>query len=236
MLSALAGYQSFLQLLFAAAGGTAGAAPGAVNPTIKRVVSALDARTALRCLCDLLQALPHFNYRSDLLRALVPLLASDDVASAHMVTQAISSVLATDTVGEASLEAVQLIAHLVKCRDCSAPPHTLDALAALKFDDTLAARLTEERDKGKPMTQKQRNRKWIEERRRLRDEAKSAARKADANVKSTGHDAADDDVDERAMRDFDALPDSAARVQLQTATLEAVRGHTGVLTASVLTF
>lgn len=34
--------------------------------------------TALRCLCGLLEAVPHFNYRESILSAVVPRMGSDD--------------------------------------------------------------------------------------------------------------------------------------------------------------
>ena len=222
-------YQSFLQLLLAAAGGAdGGAAPAPAKK--KAAAGALDARTALRCMCCLLQALPQFNYRSDLLRALVPRLAAEDVAEAGPAVAAVTSVLREDSHGEATLEAVQLLADLVKRLGCTAPAHTLDALKAVRFDENLGARLKDEREKDKPLSQKQRNRKWIEERRRMRDDAKRAARKpgADAKGAARGSGGGDDDegeVEDRTLRDFDALPDTTARLQLQTSTLEAVRVH-----------
>ena len=172
-------------------------------------------------MCGLLQALPQFNYRSDLLRALVPRIASSEPAEAAMVNEALSAVLKDDKNGEATLETVQLIADLVKRCECDAPAGTLDALKSVRFDDNLGARLKSEREKGKPVSQKQRNRKWIEERRRLRDEAKAAARKPDAKASAAAP--ADNDFDERTLRDFDALPDADSRLELQTSTLEAVR-------------
>ncbi len=173
-------------------------------------------------MCGLLQALPHFNYRTDLLRALVPLLASEDAVVATPVKDAVAAVLLSDSRGEAALEAVQLLAELVKLRGCKAPAHTLDVLQSLRFSDKLAPRLTDEREAGKPLSQKQRNRKWIEERRRLRDEAKRAARQSGDKV---AHDdaAAADGLDDRTLRELDAVPDTDELLKLQTRTLEAVR-------------
>ena len=140
-----------------------------------------------------------------------------------MVNEAVNAVLSEDNSGESTLETVQLIADLVKRRECDAPPCTLYALKSVRFDDTLGARLKDEREKGKPLTQKQRNRKWIEERRRLRDEAKTAARKPDAKAPAAA--TAEDDLDDRTLRDFDAVPDVNSRLELQTSTLEAVRAR-----------
>lgn len=206
-----AAYQSFLKQLLLAAGGPA------CGSTAKSVQ--LDERTAVRCMNGLLEALPHFNYRSDLLSALVPRLSGVDAEAASFVCHAVATLLSTAGHAEAALEAVQLLAEHVKATCCRCPPWTLDVLESLRFDDRLSTRLRAERDaaKGKPLSQKDRNRKWIEQRRTLRDEAKRGARNA--------HAAAPDEADpgnDRSLRDLDALPDVTELVKLQTRTLEAV--------------
>jgi len=202
---ALVGYQSFLKLLLAAVGEKGGGKAGGV-----------DCRTAVRCMCSLLRALPNFNYRTDLLRALIPLLGSEDETVAAATCEAVGRVL-SDCGGEAALEAVQLLAEFVKNCECQAPEHTLDVLRSLRFSENLALRLRDDREAGKPMTQKQKNRKWIEERRRLRDEAKTSARSGEADKP-----AAAPEADEHDFREFEAVPDVAALLQLQTKMLEAV--------------
>lgn len=172
-------------------------------------------------MCGLLRALPHFNYRTDLLRALVPLLASLDVDEATAVAQSISAVLRGDTRGEVTLETVQLLAELVKDTACRAPPHTLDVLKSLRFSDRLAAHLSEERRGDRPLTKKERNRKWIEERRRMRDEAKRASRQETGASDPADH--AEDGLDEKALRELDAGPNTSELMKLQTRTLEVVR-------------
>lgn len=204
-------YQSYLRQLLAAAGG-----PGA--PASRG--GGLDGRTAVRCLCGLLEALPHFNYRSDLLSALVPRLGSADTSVAACVRGCVEALLREGRHPEAVLEAVQLLADHIKSSSCRAPPWTLDALAALRFDEGMAARLRAERDvaAGKPATQKDRNRAWIEQRRKLRDDAKRGARAAPTAEAEPG----EGGLDERSLRDLDVAPDTAALAVLQTRTLEAL--------------
>ena len=199
----LKGYQAFLKLLLDAVEGRKG--------------GGLDRRTAVRCMCGLLRALPNFNYRTDLLRALVPLMGGEDVVVAEACTEAVGSVL-SDCGGEAALEAVQLLAELVKQRGCLAPEYTLEVLRSLRFSDKLATRLRDDREAGQPLSQKAKNRKWIEERRRLRDEAKLAVRKGGA----PGAEQPEEQPDDRDFREFDALPDADMLLKLQTKMLEAV--------------
>jgi len=198
----LKGYQAFLKLLLDAVEGRKG--------------SSVDRRTAVRCMCGLLRALPNFNYRTDLLRALVPLLGGEDVVVAEAAAEAVGSVL-SECGGEAALEAVQLLAELVKQRGCLAPEYTLEVLRCLRFSDKLAVRLRDDREAGQPLSQKAKNRKWIEERRRLRDEAKLAVRKGGAAAPEQPEEA-----DDRDFREFDALPDADMLLKLQTTMLEAV--------------
>jgi hypothetical protein len=84
--------------------------------------------------------------------------------------------------------------------------------------ENLALRLRDDRDAGKPMSQKQRNRKWIEERRRLREEAKQAMRRGEPEKPA----AAQQEQEERDFREFDAVPDANMELLLQTKMLEAV--------------
>ena len=181
----------------------------------------MGQHTAIRCMCGLLRALPHFNYRTDILRALVPLLASPSADTAAAVKDAAAEVLASDTRGEATLETVQLLAELVKESACRVPPHTLDVLKALRFSDRLVTHLSTERQGAKPLTKKERNRKWIEERRRTRDEAKRGAREETGAAATT--DNGNEGLDERTLRELDAAPDAGEQMKLQTRTLEAVR-------------
>ncbi len=51
---------------------------GSPGGTFPSAAAAASARVAVRCLCTLLCALPHFNYAGDLLAAVVPRMASGD--------------------------------------------------------------------------------------------------------------------------------------------------------------
>jgi len=187
-------------------------------------------------MCGLLRALPHFNYRTDILRALVPLLASPDADTAAAIKDAAAEVLASDTRGEATLETVQLLAELVKESACRVPPHTLDVLKALRFSDRLVTHLSTERQGAKLLTKKERNRKWIEERRRMRDEAKRGAREEAGAGAAAPIDNGNEGLDEKTLRELDAAPDAGELMKLQTRTLEAVRvHHSSIARATTLT-
>ena len=122
--SLLRSYQSYLKLLLAAMGDK-----GAQRPPIQ------DARIALKCMSQLLATLPHFNYTSDLLQAVVPKMAARDEEMRTMACVAIKDLLRTDVDGGVALEAVQLIADLVKTRKCDCHPDVVRALAVLTFSE-----------------------------------------------------------------------------------------------------
>lgn len=75
-------------------------------------------------MCGLLTALPHFNYRTDLLSALVPK-ASDLEPSVHgPACEALVTLFTDDRRGEATLEAAQMVAQAVKDAECQVWSHS----------------------------------------------------------------------------------------------------------------
>ena len=92
-------------------------------------------------MCGLLTALPHFNYRTDLLSALVPK-AADLEPSVHLpACEALASLFTDDRRGEATLEAAQMVAQAVKDAECQVPVPLVDAFMKLRFDADLRRRL-----------------------------------------------------------------------------------------------
>ncbi|MEW5302585.1 MAG: hypothetical protein WDW36_005354 [Sanguina aurantia] len=101
----------------------------------KRAGTVQHARVAVRCMCKLLTSLPHFNYTSDLLQAIVPRMASGDVLMRGMACDAMRQLLSlSDVTGSVALEAVQLVADLVRRRKCAAPAEVVTSLLGLRFN------------------------------------------------------------------------------------------------------
>lgn len=90
--------QNYLKLLLQAIGSK-------FNPP----KSPAQARVAARCMCGMLSALHHFNYSSDLLQAVVPLMVSQDAQLRQLSCAAIREVLVNDEEGKVAVEAVQLV-------------------------------------------------------------------------------------------------------------------------------
>ena len=81
--------------------------------------SPAQARVAARCMCGMLSSLHHFNYSTDLLQAVVPLMVSKDAQLRDLSCSAIREVLVNDVEGQVAVEAVQLVTprHLAACGD-----------------------------------------------------------------------------------------------------------------------
>ena len=91
-------YQAYLKLLLQAIGAQAGSAtPSATS------------KVAARCMCGMLSALHHFNYSSDLLQAVVPLMTHKDEQLRQLSCEAVRQVLVHDEEGRVAVEAVQLV-------------------------------------------------------------------------------------------------------------------------------
>ncbi|KAL7088307.1 hypothetical protein ACP275_13G120100 [Erythranthe tilingii] len=96
-------------------------------------------RVAVRCLCTLLEALPHFNFRESLLAAVVKNISSQDDVVRKFCCATIKS-LFTDNGkhgGEATVEAVKMIAELVKAYNCQLHPDSIEVFLSLSFDEDL---------------------------------------------------------------------------------------------------
>jgi hypothetical protein len=92
-------------------------------------------RVAVSCLCGILDAVPHFNYISDVLQVLVPKLDSSDDRIRCMTAASLKLLLRRGSHGEVMLEAVQLIADLVRKGKCKCHPDGVRVLMALEFQN-----------------------------------------------------------------------------------------------------
>uniref|UniRef100_A0A0E0HRC3 Nucleolar complex protein 3 homolog n=1 Tax=Oryza nivara TaxID=4536 RepID=A0A0E0HRC3_ORYNI len=112
---------------------------------------------AVRCMCTLLDTAPHFNFRESILASVARNLSSPDDAVRKMCCETIRSLFVDEGKhrGEATVEAVRLIADHVKLNDCQLHPDSIEVFLSLRFDDDLGKDDTEE-EKGKPKKNKRR--------------------------------------------------------------------------------
>uniref|UniRef100_A0A7C8Z503 CCAAT-binding factor domain-containing protein n=1 Tax=Opuntia streptacantha TaxID=393608 RepID=A0A7C8Z503_OPUST len=116
-------------------------------------------RVVIRCLCTLLDAHPHFNFRERLLPAVVKNLYSSDEVTRKLCSATIRSLFTQEGKhgGEATVEAVQLIANVVKIHECELHPDTIEVFLSLTFDEDLGRSEKKDDDhKGKHMKNKKR--------------------------------------------------------------------------------
>ncbi|KAG2485768.1 hypothetical protein HYH03_015482 [Edaphochlamys debaryana] len=143
------------------------------------------SRVAVRCLSGLLAAHPHFNYTSDILQAVVPRMAAHDPETRSMACEAVRALLAAGAeggddggAGKAGLEAVQLVADLVRKRKCVAPPELVRALTVLRFRE-VKRKAPEEEEEGRKRKGKKAEKRDVK-RRRKEDEVARAFKESQA--------------------------------------------------------
>ncbi|KAM9700123.1 nucleolar complex protein 3 homolog, partial [Menidia menidia] len=97
------------------------------------------ALVAVRCLCELLVAMTHFNFHNNIIVALAPLMGAARPVSA-MVCEAFRNLFQQDRVGGASLAAVRVISGLVKSLNYNVRPEVLRTLLSLRIQQVQLSR------------------------------------------------------------------------------------------------
>ncbi|KAJ5227412.1 uncharacterized protein N7469_007418 [Penicillium citrinum] len=119
----LTGYRNYVQTL------TSLTKPGknvVVDPGLKTV--------AINCTCTMLQSVPHFNFRNELLKILVNRLARKQVdADFVKCRESLENIFRMDEDGLVSLEAVRLLAKMMKARDFQIHESVLDIFLHLRL-------------------------------------------------------------------------------------------------------
>ncbi|KAE8283730.1 Nucleolar complex protein 3-like protein [Larimichthys crocea] len=93
------------------------------------------AEVAVRCLCELLLALPHFNFHNNIIVALVPLMNDPAKKVSGMCCDAFRKLFQQDKMGGASLATVRVISGLVKSLNYNVRPEVLRTLLSLRIKE-----------------------------------------------------------------------------------------------------
>ncbi|CAJ1081308.1 nucleolar complex protein 3 homolog [Xyrichtys novacula] len=93
------------------------------------------AEVAVRCLCELLLALPHFNFHNNIIVVLVPLMNDSCKQVSNMCCDAIRKLFQQDRMGGASLAVVRVISGLVKNLNFNVRPEVLRTLLSLRIKE-----------------------------------------------------------------------------------------------------
>ena len=214
-------YGNFVRVLVRCGGGKA-------KTRSQRGKGGPDSATAVRCLSVLLEALPHFNYRTDVLSALVPHLSHVDSAAAEHVAGSIANAIKADMQGDTTLEALHMVAQLVKQNRCCCHPAALSPFLEIRFDEGILA--LEAQKKQEVLSRKQNRKARADEREMIRKaRAEKEKKKAEKErMKSFGHrddsDSEGEDLEtalERDMGEGSGRMDNAAKRKLQSRMLEA---------------
>lgn len=90
-------------------------------------------RVAAKCLGELLVRQHHFNFRANLINALVPILNTADVELSKIVADSCRKLFQTDTKGASSLELARTISQLVKKKEFYVRPVVIEILKCMKL-------------------------------------------------------------------------------------------------------
>ncbi|KAJ5714779.1 uncharacterized protein N7483_011960 [Penicillium malachiteum] len=114
---------------------------------------------AINCACTMLQAVPHFNFRTELLKIIVNRLARKNVdADMAKCRETVEDVFAKDIDGVVSLEAVRLLAKMMKAREFGIHESVLDTFLHLRLLGEFTFKASQDRidreDEGAPVRTK----------------------------------------------------------------------------------
>ncbi|XP_005991626.1 nucleolar complex protein 3 homolog [Latimeria chalumnae] len=93
------------------------------------------AEIAVKCLCELMVALSHFNFHNNIIVVVVPLMNDSHKQISEMCCEAVKKLFKQDKVGHASLGAVKVISGLVKSRNYEVLPEVLKTFLHLRIKE-----------------------------------------------------------------------------------------------------
>lgn len=147
-------------------------------------------KVAISCACNLLNAVPHFNFRTELLKIIIGKLSARTLREEAMVcVRALETLFEEDDEGNASLEAVTMLAKMIKGKNCNVHERVVSLFLHLRLLTEFRGKASTTRsekeveDEGLlnvKMTKKQREfrtkkeRKMLKERKAIEKELKEA--------------------------------------------------------------
>ncbi|XP_038678333.1 nucleolar complex protein 3 homolog [Scyliorhinus canicula] len=93
------------------------------------------AEVAVKCLCELLVALPHFNFHNNIAVMIVPLMNDASRKISEMCCGAVETLFKQDKIGVPSLAMVKIISGLVKSRNYEVKSEVLKTFLALRIKE-----------------------------------------------------------------------------------------------------
>ncbi|KAH0521319.1 Nucleolar complex protein 3-like protein [Microtus ochrogaster] len=140
------------------------------------------AEVAVKSLCELLVALPHFNFHNNIIVLIVPLMNDGSKLISEMCCEAVKKLFKQDKLGQASLGVIKVISGFVKGRNYEVRPEILKTFLCLRIKEVELKKDTEDINKPKKfMTFKEKRktlsrmqRKWKKAEEKLERELREA--------------------------------------------------------------
>ncbi|KAF9432601.1 hypothetical protein BGZ76_010573 [Entomortierella beljakovae] len=159
------------------------------------------ATVAIHCMCNLLTSVTHFNFRLNLMTALVVRMSRRHWSElSDTCSNALKQVFAEDESGEASLDAVKLITKMIKSKSYLVNPNVINLFLTLRLKEELPTR--QGGDDENPRKRKKKEKVHISKKNRKLLKAKKEV--------------------ETEMKEAEAVVDKEEKMRTQTETLKLV--------------
>ncbi|XP_070288776.1 nucleolar complex protein 3 homolog isoform X1 [Myotis yumanensis] len=160
------------------------------------------AEVAVKSLCELLVALPHFNFHNNIIVLIVPLMNDLSKSISEMCCEAVKKLFKQDKLGQASLGVIKVISGFVKGRNYDVRPEMLKTFLCLRIKEVEVKKDTEDINKPKKFMTFKEKRKNLS---RMQRKWKKAEEKL-----------------ERELREAEASESTEKKLKLHTETLNIV--------------
>ncbi|XP_050016343.1 nucleolar complex protein 3 homolog [Alexandromys fortis] len=160
------------------------------------------AEVAVKSLCELLVALPHFNFHNNIIVLIVPLMNDGSKLISEMCCEAVKKLFKQDKLGQASLGVIKVISGFVKGRNYEVRPEILKTFLCLRIKEVELKKDTEDINKPKKFMTFKEKRKTLS---RMQRKWKKAEEKL-----------------ERELREAEASESTERKLKLHTETLNIV--------------
>ncbi|XP_078609664.1 nucleolar complex protein 3 homolog [Branchiostoma floridae x Branchiostoma japonicum] len=155
---------------------------------------------AVKCMCELLVSLMHFNFRTNIMSVIVPLMDHSNPDIADMCCDTVKKVFKQDRQGDSTMEVVKLITSMVKSKAFSVQPRVLETFLALKIKEIKSKDPEKEVDK-----------KMKEKKEMLKKGSRAQRKRAKREEKLT-----------RELLEAEATENQKRKLDLNTQTIEMV--------------
>ncbi|KAG0228530.1 hypothetical protein BGW41_003390 [Actinomortierella wolfii] len=153
------------------------------------------ATVAIHCMCTLLTSVTHFNFRLNLMTAIIARMSRRRwTETSETCSKALRDVFVEDESGEASLDAVKLITKMIKAKSYLVHPNVISCFLSLRLKEELPTRTGGDEDENPRKRKKKekvhiskKNRKLLKAKKEVEAEMKEAEAVVDKEEKIRTH-------------------------------------------------